>query len=114
MNISKKKNQEKKIVKYMIELYCKKNHKTTRKKKLCSECLELLNYAFERTEKCPFIETKTFCSNCSVHCYKKDMKEKIKKIMRFSGKRMIFSHPILALKHVISMKIEKIKLEKNK
>ena len=27
-------------------------------------------YARECSDKCPFMETKTFCSNCRVHCYR--------------------------------------------
>lgn len=30
-------------------------------------------YARLRSDKCPFMETKTFCSNCKVHCYKEDI-----------------------------------------
>lgn len=29
------------------------------------------------------METKTFCSNCKVHCYKPEMREKIRDVMRF-------------------------------
>ena len=36
------------------------------------------------------METKTFCSNCKVHCYKPEMRKKIRAVMRFSGPRMIF------------------------
>ena len=36
------------------------------------------------------METKTFCSNCRAHCYRLEMREEIRKVMRFSGPRMIF------------------------
>ena len=52
-----------------------------------------------RTNKCPFMETKTFCSACKVHCYAPEKKEKIKEVMRFSGPRMLWHHPVLAVKH---------------
>lgn len=94
----------------MIRLYCKRKHGT--KKGLCPECKELTEYAMMRSDKCPFMETKTFCSNCRVHCYKPQMREKIRNVMRFSGPRMIFSHPIMAIRHVIESKKEKRKLEK--
>jgi hypothetical protein len=52
-------------------------------------------------------ETKTFCSNCNVHCYKPEMREKIREVMRFSDPRMIFYHPIMAIRHLIeSRKLE--------
>jgi hypothetical protein len=42
------------------------------------------------------------------------MREKIREVMKFSGPRMIFHHPIMAIKHVIETKKEKQKLEENK
>lgn len=110
-DVNSKREREKYIVGEMISLYCRKQH--GRRKELCPECQALLDYARLRSDKCPFMETKTFCSNCSVHCYKKDMKEKIRNVMRFSGPRMIFSHPILAVSHVIESKKEKRRLERN-
>ena len=101
--------KEKRTVALMIRLYCKKKHGT--KKTLCSECQALHDYAMLRSDKCPFMETKTFCSNCRVHCYKKDMREKIKEVMRFSGPRMVFYHPLMAVNHLIESKKEKKRLE---
>ena len=33
------------------------------------------------------METKTFCSNCRVHCYRSEMREEIRKVMRFPVRR---------------------------
>lgn len=96
--------REKEIVSFMIQLYCKKKHYT--KKGLCASCQELTEYAHMRSDKCPFMETKTFCSNCKVHCYKPQMRENIREVMRFSGPRMMFYHPILAISHVVESKKE--------
>ena len=54
-----------------------------------------------------FMETKTFCSNCRVHCYKPQMREEIRNVMRFAGPRMLFYHPIMAIRHVITSAKEK-------
>lgn len=110
MDIQTKREREKQLVSQMIALYCRKNHGG---RTLCPDCAALDAYARQRSDQCPFMETKTFCSNCKVHCYKKEMREKIRKVMRFSGPRMIFSHPILAVRHVIETKKEKRRLEKN-
>lgn len=107
--ILNKREKEKETVLLMISLYCRKNHNV--KNGLCPQCQELLSYAYERSDKCPFMETKTFCSNCKVHCYKPIMREKIKQVMRFSGPRMIFHHPIMAISHLIETKKEKKRLE---
>ena len=109
-SVESKREQEKRIVALMIRLYCKKKH--GRKTELCQECQALHDYAMLRSDKCPFMETKTFCSNCKVHCYKADMREKIREVMRFSGPRMIFHHPLMAIRHVIESKKEKRTLEK--
>lgn len=105
-----KRQKEKEIVALMIGLYCSKHHGT--KGELCPECQKLQDYAFKRSDNCPFIETKTFCSNCKVHCYKAEMRTKIKMVMKFSGPRMIFHHPVLAIKHLIETKKEKGRLNR--
>lgn len=109
MNICEKREREKKVVSLMIRLYCKKKHRT--KNGLCEECGKLEEYARLRSDKCPFMETKTFCSNCKVHCYKPEMREKIREVMRFSGPRMVLYHPVLAIRHVIESKKERKALE---
>ena len=110
MDVQTKRKREKETVSLMIRLYCRKKHGG---KQLCPECVALDAYARQRSDKCPFMETKTFCSNCKVHCYKKDMREKIREVMRFSGPRMIFHHPIMAIRHVIESKKEQKRMEKN-
>ena len=107
--IEKKREREKKMVSLMIKLYCNKRHHTG--KVLCEECTQLNEYAIMSSDKCPFMETKTFCSNCKVHCYKQNMREKIRKVMRFSGPRMIFRHPVAAIRHVVESKREKKRME---
>ena len=99
-----KREKEMRTVYEMIHLYCRKNHK---EKELCPECLNLYEYARMRIEKCPFMETKTFCSNCKVHCYKPKMREKIREVMRFSGPRMLLYHPVLAVWHLVCSVKEK-------
>ena len=110
-NLDQKRADEKMLVSEMIALYCRRQHKTP-KGSLCPECRQLHDYALTRIEKCPFMETKTFCSACKVHCYKPAMREKIRAVMRFSGPRMLFHHPVAAGWHVIETKREKKRLEK--
>lgn len=108
--VEKKRHKEQQVVEEMIRLYCKKNHEEYKKiKHMCPQCQELADYAKFRSEKCPFMEHKTFCANCKVHCYKPEMREEIRKVMRFSGPRMIFYHPILAIWHLVCSKKERNK-----
>ena len=101
-NIEKKRLKEQRVVQEMISLYCRKNHSEQKKGDLCDSCQTLAEYAKVRSEKCPFMEQKTFCANCRVHCYEPKMREEIKKVMRFSGPRMLLYHPLLAVWHVIN------------
>jgi len=52
---------------------------------LCSVCQDLLTYAIKRNELCP-LDPKPRCKKCHVHCYKPEMRERIRKVMAFSGK----------------------------
>ncbi|MDE6195445.1 MAG: nitrous oxide-stimulated promoter family protein [Erysipelotrichaceae bacterium] len=96
MELEAKRQKEKEVIDVMIRLYCKRHHQQP-----CEACEELKRYAYERINKCPFMETKSFCSNCKVHCYKKDMREEMKRVMRYSGPWMLLYHPILAIRHLI-------------
>ena len=49
------------------------------------------------------MKEKTFCSQCRIHCYEKTMQKQIKQVMRYSGPRMIFYHPLLALRHALKI-----------
>ena len=97
--IVQKREQEKYVVSEMIRIYCKGNHKA--QKSVCPSCQELLQYCEARVDRCPMMETKTFCSACKIHCYKPHMREQIKQVMRYAGPKMITVHPILALKHML-------------
>jgi hypothetical protein len=94
--------QEKNTVSIMIDFYCKRNHNTFNGL-LCSECAELKIYANERLDKCTFGDNKPACSKCLVHCYKPIMREQIRKIMRYSGPRMIYAFPIHYIKHWLKL-----------
>jgi len=91
--------REKKTVDAMLIIYCSNFHLPTYL--LCNDCQAISDYAEQRLIHCPFSYGKPTCVNCVVHCYNQNMKEKIKKVMRFSGPRMLFRHPILTLFHYI-------------
>ncbi|MDD4158441.1 MAG: nitrous oxide-stimulated promoter family protein [Proteiniphilum sp.] len=88
---------EKKVVGKMIAIYCRRRHGSTGR--LCDECDALLRYAEQRLERCPFGEEKPTCASCTVHCYKSDMRQKIKEVMRMAGPRMLLLHPVDTLRH---------------
>lgn len=91
--------RETKTVLVMIRMYCSYHHNS--ESGVCDDCRELAEYAEKRIEKCPYGYYKPTCANCTTHCYKPDMRSKIRMIMRFSGPRMLFRHPCLAIMHLL-------------
>ena len=102
-------SREKKTMKAMIKIYCNHHHKTS--KKLCGECNQLYEYAELRLSKCPYQENKTTCGKCPIHCYEPIKRQEAKKVMRYSGPRMILHHPIMAFQHIMDGR-KKPKLKK--
>lgn len=92
--------REIKTLSAMIALYCRDHHRSGGKG-LCPSCGELLAYAQARLEKCPYKEDKPACSACSTHCYKPKRREEIRQVMRYAGPRMMRSHPVLAVRHLV-------------
>ncbi|NIM89897.1 MAG: nitrous oxide-stimulated promoter family protein [Candidatus Aminicenantes bacterium] len=104
--------REKKTLKAMIRIWCHGAHST--RKHLCRDCEELQEYALARLEKCPFGASKGACSECPVHCYKPDMRKKIRTVMRYSGPRMLLPHPWLSLHHLMDKRRKFPPITKNK
>lgn len=91
--------RENKTIEAMVHIYCKGRHNS--KIKLCAECEEFLKYAQNRLSKCQFQEKKPACVRCTIHCYKLNMREKARLVMRYAGPRMLYHHPILTIFHFI-------------
>ncbi|MEE1080360.1 MAG: nitrous oxide-stimulated promoter family protein [Bacteroidales bacterium] len=89
--------EEKKVVEQMIRLYCRKKEGNG---ELCQNCHELLDYAHSRLDRCRYGEEKPTCKKCPVHCYRPEMKERVRAVMRWSGPRMMLYHPVAAIKHI--------------
>ncbi len=83
----------------MIRIYCRAHHHPAPAP--CEECRRLLDYADRRLDTCPFHVDKPVCNKCTVHCYSKGMRERVREVMRFSGPRMMYRHPWLTLRHLI-------------
>jgi len=92
--------QEAKTAELMIYLYCRGQHGN--KDGLCLECGNLFEYVTKCLEKCPLKDNKPRCSKCPVHCYKPDMRVKIRAVMKYAGPRMLYRHPILSGKHYLA------------
>ena len=88
-----------KTIEAMVRLYCRGHGHAG---PLCPDCAGLLHYAARRLERCVFGDAKPNCAACVVHCYRADMREQIRIVMRWAGPRMLFRHPILTLSHMLA------------
>ena len=94
----RRRRHETRMVAQMIELYCVAHHHGAA---LCESCSELLCYARGQIEACVHGDRKPTCRRCSIHCYDADHRERIRRVMRYAGPRMLLRHPVGALRHAL-------------
>lgn len=124
-----KKLFEKKIFLLMVAIYCKAKkckcddekkdlssykfeddidkwitkNKHIAKYKIGEHCYKIIQNTFKHTNRCPHSFYKTFCHNCPTKCYTCCELEDINPIMAYSGKRILFKHPIMGIRFVINV-----------
>lgn len=89
-----------KTIETMLRMYCRAHHHE-HGEPFCRDCGALFEYARRRVERCVFGDAKPTCANCVVHCYKADMRERIRLVMRWAGPRMMLRHPVMAIVHLL-------------
>ncbi|MCB1772029.1 MAG: nitrous oxide-stimulated promoter family protein [Gammaproteobacteria bacterium] len=99
--------RERSTITAMIGIFCRDHHAPG--EGLCDACNDLLAYASQRLEICPFQEDKPACNLCEVHCYSQKRRERVKEVMRYAGPRMLLRHPVLALRHLVDTRRPKPK-----
>ena len=92
-------DREKEVVGRMIELYCRKRLGMA---EVSEEYKALEAYAHKRLDMCKFGNNKPNCKKCPIHCYKPEMREKIREIMRWAGPRMMIYDPVAAIRHLFN------------
>lgn len=68
-------DKEKETVELMIRLYCRHKEKNA---VLCNTC-----------------------QHCKIHCYNPHKRELMRKVMKYSGPRVILFHPKAAIRHIL-------------
>jgi Nitrous oxide-stimulated promoter len=86
-------------IEVMVHIYCRDHHH--HHGELCPECKGLIEYASMRLDRCRFGPEKPTCAKCPVHCYQRDRRDQVKKVMRYAGPRMLWEHPIMSLMHYV-------------
>ncbi len=94
-----KTDKDKQTIKYMVELYCKHKLKMN---EISDEYNQLIEYAFARLEHCKYGENKPACKNCPTHCYKQEMRSKMRIVMKWAGPRMLLYSPLAAIRHLLN------------
>ncbi len=109
--MSEKVDMDVKVLNLFIQVYCEKKHGSAEKfpwepseklqdlgllppPLLCKDCLGLIEYSVNRRRLCP-LDPKPTCRNGEIHCYQSDYRDRIREVMRFSGKHFL----VYALKH---------------
>lgn len=95
-----KREKDQQVLEEFVRIYCRGKHKMS-KEELCADCHHLLDYALKRLERCPQ-NPKPACKHCEIHCYKPVHREKIREVMRYSGKRLILYGRFDLLRHYLS------------
>jgi Nitrous oxide-stimulated promoter len=83
----------------MVEIFCRDHHQPA--DSLCADCRQFLDYANVRLERCHFGVEKPVCAKCPVHCYQRERREQVRRIMIYAGPRMAWRHPVLSVRHWI-------------
>jgi hypothetical protein len=91
--------QDAKTVAAMIRIYCRDRH-GMQGAALCPDCRTLAAYAEARLARCPFGSRKTTCRVCPIHCYRPAERAHMADVMRHSGPKMTWAHPLLTLRHL--------------
>lgn len=101
-SLTRKERKDLKVLALFTSVYCAAKHDKERtpidsisselaqlhRYTYCEECRDFLLYAIDRRLNCP-LEEKPTCKHCHVHCFRKGHREKVREIMRFSGKALI-------------------------
>jgi hypothetical protein len=104
--IDRKKAKDIKVLRNFVNIYCREHHAAEERapfpvrddtlrsvlgKKvpvLCTDCSRLLNHAIAKRLLCSY-DPKPACKNCETHCYAPGYREKMRKVMGFSGPYLI-------------------------
>ncbi len=97
-----KKNKDIRVLRDFISIFCREKHQSEdrdvflikdvrlhhslghKELVLCQDCSKLLNHGIAKLLLCPY-DPKPMCKKCETHCYAPGYREKIRKVMRFSG-----------------------------
>ena len=102
--LSEKKRKDVRVLADFVRIFCREQHGSATRSQfeikdgrlqeelanleLCAECAHLLEHGVAKLSLCPY-EPKPTCRKCAAHCYAPGYREKVKKVMRFSGMYLV-------------------------
>lgn len=112
--LTPKEQKDLKILALFTSVYCRDHHPDRRQSgwdcadvmpdfaayACCDECRQFLGYAVARRLRCP-LQDKPSCKKCTVHCYRSDYRDLVRKIMRYSGRALVKKGRIDLLWHYL-------------
>ena len=106
--------KEKENIRKTFGLYCNANHGTT-DNKLCPKCTALLTTVMLKIQRCPYGISKPICDACETPCFGEVPTKEFRNIMKSSQKKMLLSHPLMAVRHKLaSLGADYAKMQRDK
>ncbi len=106
--------KEKENIRKTFGVYCNANHGTT-DNKLCPKCTALLTTTMLKIQRCPYGIGKPICDACETPCFGEVPTKEFRNIMKAGQKKMLLSHPLMAVKHKLaSLGAEYAKIQRDK
>ena len=106
--------KERENIRKTFGVYCNANHGTT-DGKLCPKCTALLSTVMLKIQRCPYGITKPICDACETPCFGESVTKDFRDVMKSGQKKMLLSHPLMAVKHKIaSLGVEYAKIQRDK
>ncbi|MCG3136961.1 MAG: hypothetical protein HJJLKODD_00802 [Phycisphaerae bacterium] len=107
LRVVRQKRQDLKLLIHFIQIYCAEQHGCEAREAvmlrgfdlaqlygaepvLCRECQLLLAHAISKRRSCPY-DPKPACKHCPTHCYQPNYRQRIREVMRYSGRRLVLS-----------------------
>lgn len=106
--------KEKENIRKTFGVYCNANHGTT-DNKLCPKCTALLTTVMLKIQRCPYSISKPICDACETPCFGENATNEFRAVMKAGQKKMILSHPLMAVKHKLAgLGAEYAKMQRDK
>jgi len=104
--LDSKKAKDIRVLSDFVSIFCREKHRSETKERfylkdekvesvlkdrnlmLCRDCRKLLTHGIVKLLLCPY-DPKPMCKKCETHCYAPGYRERVREIMRFSGRYLL-------------------------